>query len=340
MKNKITLIAEAGVNHNGSIKIAKKLVDIAKEANSSFVKFQTFKAENLVTINGPKAKYQKTSSKNKETQFEMLKKLELNYNDHINLIDHCNKKKINFLSTPFDEDSFLLLKNLEQKVYKISSSDLNNYPFLEFISKNSSTNFQVILSTGMSSINEVKKAVKYLTKYKIRLKNISILHCTSNYPASLASLNLYSIKYLKKIFKHNEIGYSDHTIDDLASILAVGLGARIIEKHFTIKQNMLGPDHKASLPEKNFINFAKKILGLPVALGIKNQKKPSKDEIEMLKIARKSIFAKLSIKKGEKFTHSNLTLKRPNSGLQPENYFKLIGKISKKNYKKDEQIKK
>jgi N,N'-diacetyllegionaminate synthase len=337
--NKITLIAEAGVNHNGSIVLAKKLIDIAKKANSDFVKFQTFKAENLATKTAPKAQYQIQNSKNKkETQFEMLKKLELNFQQHIELIDYCNQKNIKFLSTPFDEDSFKILKKLDQNIFKISSSDLNNYPFLEFISKECYNSTNIILSTGMSNLNEVKKAFKYVTKHNIKPKNVSILHCTSNYPAKIEMLNLHSISYLKKIFKKNDIGYSDHSNGDLASILAIGLGAKIIEKHFTIKNTLKGPDHKASMEKRDFYNFAEKIHLASKALGVKNEKKIMQTEISIKKIARKSLHARINIKKGEKFTQKNISIKRPSTGLSPENYYKILGKVSRRNYKKDEKL--
>ena len=339
-KNKIILIGEAGVNHNGNMNTAKRLIDIAKKAGADFVKFQSFKAEDLVIKKSPKAKYQILNSKKKtETQFEMLKSLELNKNDHINLIDYCNKKKIKFLSTPFEKKSFLLLKELNQKIYKISSSDLNNFPFLNFISENCNRDDKIILSTGMSNIKEIEKAVKYLCKGNIKKKNISILHCTSSYPARFNMLNLYSIQMLQKKFMQNVIGYSDHTKGDTASILAIGLGAKIIEKHFTLSKSMTGPDHKASLSKEEFCLFAKKIFSSITALGNKNYKQIMKSELEIKKVARKSLFANRHIEKGEKFTEDNLCIKRPGTGLEPENYFKLIGKKAKKKFNKDEKIK-
>ena len=337
--NKLILIGEAGVNHNGDLNVAKKLIDVAKKANANYVKFQSFKAEDLVVKKSPKAKYQILNSKKKnETQYEMLKRLELSKNDHISLIDYCNNKKIKFLSTPFEKKSFLLLKELGQRIYKISSSDLNNYPFLFFISENCNKNDKIIISTGMSNIKEIEKAVKYLCKGNIRIQNISILHCTSSYPASYNMLNLYSIILLKKKFPKNIIGYSDHTTDDTASILAIGLGARIIEKHFTLSKFMNGPDHKASLSKNEFHFFAKKVFNSIDALGNKKLKQIMRSELEIRKVARKSLHARQNIEKGEKFSDLNLSIKRPGTGLEPEFYFKLIGKKAKKRFKKDEKI--
>ena len=336
--DKTIVIAEAGVNHNGNLKLAKKLIDIASISNADYVKFQTFKAENLVTKKVKKAQYQILNSKNKnETQFEMLKKLELNYSDYKKLKAYSKKKKIKFLSTPFDENSFDLLKKVGLSIIKISSTDLTNIPFLQYISKNSSNKMKIILSTGMGTIHEIKEAVKNLIKFNIKKNNITVLHCTSNYPASDGSLNLNALTTMKNQL-NLKIGYSDHSIDDIASLVAVSKGATVIEKHFTINKKLNGPDHKASLNPKELYKFVKNIKRVNTILG-SYKKKVTKEELNVKKIVRKSIFAKINIIKGEIFTKNNLTIKRPGTGMNPKKYFSLLGKKSNKKYNKDEAIK-
>lgn len=333
----LIIIAEAGVNHDGCIKKAKKLIDIASTSKAKFIKFQTYKAENLVTKKARKAKYQIKNTKNKkETQYEMLKKLELSSKDYLILKRYCIKKKIKFLSTPFDSESFDLLKKIGLNIFKISSSDLNNLPFLEYISKKSNKSTKIILSTGMGNLKEIIIAIRSLTKFNIFKKNISILHCTSNYPASDGSLNLNVIKTLKQKLRLN-IGYSDHSVGVVASLVAIGMGINLIEKHFTLNQFSKGPDHKASLNPKQFKEFTNNIFRAKKMLG-SNLKKTQPEEIQVKKVARKSVVASKKIKKGEKFSYKNLLIKRPGTGLEPKKIYKLIGKISKKNFRKDQII--
>ena len=337
-KNKILIIAEAGVNHNGNLKLAKKLIDIASNSKADYVKFQTFIAENLVTKKAAKAKYQVLNSKNKnETQFQMLKKLELNTNNHMELKAYSKKKKIKFLSTPFDEDSFDLLKKIGLNLLKISSTDLTNIPLLQYVSKNSSNKMKILLSTGMGTIPEIKDAVKSLTKFNIVKKNITVLHCTSNYPASDGALNLNALTTMKNEL-NLKIGYSDHSIDDIASLIAISKGATVIEKHFTISKKLNGPDHKASLNPDELYKFVKNIKRVNKMLG-SFKKKTTPEELDVKRKARKSIFAKANIFKGEIFTINNLTIKRPGTGIAPKKYFNLLGKKSKKKYYVDDAIK-
>ena len=266
----------------------------------------------------------------------MLKNLELNYEDHINLMNYCRKRKINFLSTPFDNESFNMLKKIGLNIFKISSSDLNNLPFLQYISKNSNKNTKIILSTGMSNINEINHAIKSITKFKVLKKNIILLHCTSNYPASDNSLNLNVIENLRKNF-NIEIGYSDHSLGNVASLVAIGMGINTIEKHLTLRKSLIGPDHKASLDANDFLKFTKNIYRAKIMLG-NSSKSIQPEELQIKKIARKSVVALQKIKKGEKFNYDNLCIKRPGTGLEPKYLFKLIGKISRKNFKKDQLI--
>ena len=337
-KNKVIIIAEAGVNHNGKLQIAKKLIDVASQAGADYVKFQSFIANNFATKKAKKAKYQILNSKYKnQSQFEMLKELQLSFSDHKHLKSYCSKKKIKFLSTPFDVESFEMLKKMKLKILKISSTDLNNIPFLEYISKKSSKGTKIILSTGMGNIIEINYAINALTKFNILKKNISVLHCTSSYPAEDQFLNLRAINLIKRKFDIS-IGYSDHSVDHIASLVSIGFGAKIIEKHFTLDKKMMGPDHKASLNPKELIEFISNIRRSEKMLG-SAKKIATPPEKKIKKIARKSIVAKKKIKKGELFSDNNLSIKRPGTGLDPRHYFKLLGKKSKKNYQIDDLIK-
>jgi len=328
----IKIILEAGVNHNGSLSRAKKMIDIASKAKVDYVKFQTFVADELVTKSAPKANYQKVNTKKKrETQYEMLKKLELSENAHIQLIKHCKKRKINFLSSPFSVKSFNLLKKLGLKIIKIPSGEINNYPYLKHIGK---FNKKIIISSGMSNLIEIKNAVKILTSAGTLKKNITVLHCNTEYPSPLKDINLNAMLTIKKKLGL-KIGYSDHSLSRMVPIAVTTLGAQIIEKHFTMDKNLPGPDHKASLnPSEVFqmvndIREVEKILGSYI-------KKPTTSEKKNIKIARKSIVAKTSIKKGEIFSEDNITTKRPGYGISPMRWNKILNKISNKNYKKND----
>tara|TARA_B100001248_G_C27397198_1_gene466432 strand:- start:70 stop:1068 length:999 start_codon:yes stop_codon:yes gene_type:complete len=330
----VFIIAEVGVNHNGSISIAKKLIDMAVKAGADAVKFQTFKAENLVIMNAKKANYQKKNDKKNESQFDMLKKLELSPLMHKVLLSYCKKKNILFLSSPFDLQSIDFLNNLGLKIFKIPSGEITNFPYLKKIGR---LNKKIILSTGMSNMSEIKKALKVLVKSGTKKKNITILHANTEYPTPLRDVNLRSMLSIGKKLNVN-FGYSDHTLGFEVSVAAVALGAKCIEKHLTLNSNMRGPDHRASLEPKDLIKMINAIRNIEIALGSR-VKRPSKSEIANIKIVRKSLVASRDIKKGEIFTEQNLTAKRPGNGLSPFKITKFLGKRSLKNYKKDQQIK-
>jgi N,N'-diacetyllegionaminate synthase len=330
----VFIIAEAGINHNGSIRIAKRLIDIAAKAGADAVKFQTFNTENLVTKSAKKAKYQKKNDNRKESQFDMLKKLELSPLMHKILLSYCKKKNILFLSSPFDLQSIDFLNNLGLKIFKIPSGEITNLPYLEKLGK---LNKKIILSTGMSNINEIKDALNILIKKGTNKNNITVLHANTEYPTPMRDVNLRSMVSIGKTFNVN-FGYSDHTLGSEVSIAAVALGAKCIEKHFTLNCKMKGPDHRASLEPKELTKMIFAIRNIEIAMGSRI-KKPSKSETANIKIVRKSLVASKNIKKGEIFTEQNLTAKRPGDGLSPFKIIKFLGKKSLKNYKKDQQIK-
>ena len=328
---KTLIIAEAGVNHNGNMNYAKKLVLIAKKAGADYVKFQTFKADNLVKKNAPLVSYQKNG--NFKSQYELLKRLELSENQHKIIINFCKKNKIKFLSTPFDIESCKLLKKLGLKIIKISSGEINNYPLLIEISKFAK---KVILSTGMSNLSEIKNAIKILTRIHLKKKDVIVLHCTTSYPARHEDVNILEIDFLKKKLK-NSIGYSEHTLGNEASIAAVTLGASVIEKHITLNKSSSGPDHKASLNPRELIDFISSIRNTEIILTGKNKTPTNLEKINKLFI-RKSIVAKRNIKKGEMFTINNITTKRPEGGLSPMYWEKVIGKKAAKDFNYDDFI--
>ena len=331
---KTLIIAEAGVNHNGNLKKAIKLVDVAKNCGADIIKFQTFSSSEITTSNAPKAKYQIIeNSKKNENMRQMLKKYELSYKNFRFLNNYCKKKKIEFLSSGFDTASVLFLKSLNMKRYKIPSGEINNVPLLELISRHKK---KVILSTGMSTFDEIKFAYKILKK-NINKNNITIMHCNSAYPTPFQDANLLTIKKLKKIFKI-PIGYSDHTIGYEACIAAVSLGASIIEKHLTLNTKLAGPDHKASLDPKNFKKMVMYVRNIEKSL--LEKKKISQSEKINIKFARKSIFARQIIHKGEKLTEKNLVIKRPSIGLSPIYWNRIIKLRAIKKYLKDEKISK
>ncbi len=331
---KTIIIAEAGVNHNSDINIAKKMIDVASSAGADYVKFQTFKAKNLVTKTAPKADYQKNFTDSSETQFKMLKNLELDYETHLELIEHCNKKNIDFISTPFDLDSIETLVRLDIPLFKIPSGEITNIPYLRKVGYQKKP---VILSTGMSSLEEVEAAVNVLVQSGKAKKDITALHCNTEYPTPFSDVNLKAMLTIKQKLGVS-IGYSDHTTGIEVAIAATALGAEIIEKHFTLDRNMTGPDHAASLEPDELNQMVKSIKNIDKSLGngIKN---PSISESKNIKIARKSIVAKTPIKKGERFSEKNLTTKRPGTGISPIHWDSIIGKISDKDYLADEIIK-
>jgi N,N'-diacetyllegionaminate synthase len=331
--NKTFIIAEAGVNHNGSLKKALKLIDVAVAVGANAIKFQTFRAENLATDYAPKAEYQKYKSQKKETQFQMLKKLEFTEAMHEACFKKCKKKKIIFISSAFDIESLNYLKKFNLTYLKVPSGEITNIPYLEVLGK---FRKNVILSTGMSSIFEIKNALKILITNGTKKNNITLMQCTSAYPAPYEEINLNAIASLRNRFKLN-IGFSDHSLGVQASIAAVGLGAKVIEKHLTLSKQLKGPDHRASLDPKEFNFMVKSIRIVEKTLGDK-KKKITKSERKNIYIMRKSIVALNEIKKNEKFSNFNVTCKRPGTGISPLFFKNLIGKKSIKDFKKNDLI--
>ncbi|EAH5886989.1 N-acetylneuraminate synthase [Campylobacter upsaliensis] len=328
---KVLIIAEAGVNHNGDINLAKKLIEQAAKAGADVVKFQTFKANSCVSVSAKKAKYQLETTAKEESQLEMIKKLELSYESHFELMKHCKKHGIAFLSTPFDLESVEFLRGLDLPYFKIPSGEITNLPYLKAVAK---CKKKVLLSTGMANLGEIEAALTILRKNGT--KNITLLHCNTEYPTPFEDVNLNALKTLKEAFKL-EVGYSDHTEGIVASLGAVALGAVVIEKHFTLDKTMEGPDHRASLEFEELKALCKGIRELEKALG-SGIKKASKSEAKNKIIARKSLVAKREIQKGEKFSEQNLTTKRPGSGISAMRYEEYLGKRALKTYKKDELI--
>ncbi|EAL3904527.1 N-acetylneuraminate synthase [Campylobacter upsaliensis] len=328
---KVLIIAEAGVNHNGDINLAKKLIEQAAKAGADVVKFQTFKANSCVSVSAKKAKYQLETTAKEESQLEMIQKLELSYESHFELMKHCKKHGIAFLSTPFDLESVEFLRGLDLPYFKIPSGEITNLPYLKAVAK---CKKKVLLSTGMANLGEIEAALTILRKNGTR--NITLLHCNTEYPTPFEDVNLNALKTLKEAFKL-EVGYSDHTEGIVASLGAVALGAVVIEKHFTLDKTMEGPDHKASLEFEELRALCKGIRELEKALG-SGIKKASKSEAKNKIIARKSLVAKRTIQKGEKFSEQNLTTKRPGSGISAMRYEEYLGKRALKTYKKDELI--
>ena len=330
---KVFIIAEAGVNHNGSINLAKKLIDVAANSGADAVKFQTFKAINTITKNAEKANYQKNTTDQRENQFDMVKKLELSKEMHIELINYSKNKNIKFLSSPFDHDSIELLKDLGLEIFKIPSGEITNLPYLRHIGK---LNKKIILSTGMSDMNEVKNALDILVNSGTKKKNITVLHANTEYPTPMEDVNLRAMMTIGRELDVN-FGYSDHTLGIEVDIAAVALGACVIEKHFTLDCNMEGPDHKASLEPDQLKEMVKAIRNIELALG-SDIKKPSKSEMPNIQIVRKSIVAKTEIKKGDILNKANLAVKRPGNGISPMKWDEIIDTKATKNYKEDELI--
>lgn len=329
--NKVFIIAEAGVNHNGNIEIAKRLIDEGAKAGVDAIKFQTFKAENLVTKSAKQAEYQ-VKNLNKETsQLQMLKKLELDYNIHKYLSDYCKEKNVMFLSSAFDIESINLLNELGIEMFKIPSGEIENVPYLKAIAK---TGKKVILSTGMSDLSDIEFALDVLRSNGAN--DIAVLHCNTDYPTKMSDVNLNAMNTIKEAFKV-EVGYSDHTNGIEVPIAAVALGAKIIEKHFTLDKNMDGPDHKASLEPHEIKEMVDCIRNIEVALG-NGIKKPTEVELKNKLVARKSIVCLNDIKEGDIYSENNLCIKRPGSGISPKEWNNIIGKKANRDYKKDELI--
>lgn len=327
----VFVIAEAGVNHNGDIQLAKRLIDAAVEAGADAVKFQTFKTENIVCRTAQKAKYQLETTDKSETQFEMLKKLELTEQMHRELMEYCKMRDILFLSTPFDVESIRNLADLGLQTFKVPSGEITNLPYLREIGKYRK---KVILSTGMSSMDEVKAAVEVLRENGT--DDITLLHCNSQYPTPVSDVNLLAMVSMREEIGI-PVGYSDHTQGIEIPMAAVALGATVIEKHFTIDKNMEGPDHKASLEPDELKQMVKGIRRIEAALG-NGIKQISSSEKENVKIGRKSIVAASIIRENERFTEENLTTKRPGTGINPMRWDELIGCCAKREYHQDDLI--
>ena len=329
--NKVYIIAEAGVNHNGQVYLAKKMIEEAAKAGADAVKFQTFRAESLVSAKAPKARYQIEATNQDESQLMMLKQLELSYDDFYEVADYARKLKIDFLSTPFDLESIEFLQSLNMPYWKIPSGEITNLPYLEKIA---ATGKPVIISTGMSTMREIEEAMDIFKDYDRNM--ITLLHCNTQYPTPYEDVNLPAMMTMKNRFGVR-VGYSDHTPGIEIPVAAVAMGAAVIEKHFTLDRNMEGPDHKASLEPDELKAMGQCIRNVEKALG-SAEKKPSPSEMGNITVARKSIVAKRDILKGEVFTEDNITTKRPGDGLSPMRWHEVLGQKAKRDFKADEKI--
>lgn len=329
--NKVNIIAEAGVNHNGDLGLAKKLVDCAAQAGADCVKFQTFCAEQVVSVTAPKAEYQKDTTRSEGSQLDMVKKLELSYDAFVILKEYCRLREIEFLSTPFDLSSIRFLDKLGIPFWKIPSGEVTNYPYLAEIGR---TRRPVVMSTGMCTLEEVGEAMEILRLHGTI--DIRLLHCNTEYPTPYEDVNLLALRQMREYFKC-EVGYSDHTLGIEIPIAAAALGAVVIEKHFTLDRNMEGPDHKASLEPDELADMVARIRHVEQALGT-GEKIPSSSEKKNIAVARKSIVAACPIKKGEVFSETNLTTKRPGTGISPMRWTQVLGTRAVRDFTEDELI--
>lgn len=327
------IIAEAGVNHNGDIELAKQLIDVAADAGADAVKFQTFKADTLVTRNAKKADYQSKNTGTTESQYEMLRKLELSVEMHRDLIAHCAKRNIVFLSTGFDIQSIDLLVTLGQSLLKVPSGEITNLPYLRHIGQ---LGKPVILSTGMSTMDDIGAAISVLEQSGATRKNIIVLHCTTEYPTPMTEVNLRAMQSINNAFGVS-VGYSDHTSGIEVAIAATAMGATVIEKHFTLNRSLPGPDHKASLEPLELKAMVTSIRNIELALG-DGIKRLTASELKNKPIARKSLVASKPIKTGELFSTQNLTAKRPGTGISPMRWDEVVGKVASRDYSVDELI--
>lgn len=327
----VLIIAEAGVNHNGDIELAYQMVDEAKRAGADIIKFQTGKPELVISKFAPKADYQKEATGEEESQLEMCRKLQLTFEEYGLLKEYCEKVGIRFLSTPFDLDSIDFLEELDCGLWKIPSGEITNLPYLMKIA---GTHKPIIMSTGMSTVNEIREAVAVLNQYGAG--EITLLHCTTEYPTPYEEVNLRAMLSLREEF-HLKVGYSDHTKGIEVPIAAAAMGARVIEKHFTLDRNMEGPDHKASLEPDELCSMVRQIRNIEKALG-SGRKEPTKSERKNIAVARKSIVAACDMKSGTLFTEENLAVKRPGSGISPMKWFEVLGQRASRDYREDELI--
>lgn len=329
--DKVFIIAEAGVNHNGDIRLAKKLIDVAAESKADAVKFQTFIGEKIISQGADKASYQKKTTDASESQLDMIKKLELSFDDFRELKSYCEQKQIMFLSTPFDIDSVRFLHEIGVEIFKIPSGEITNYPLLKTIGQFGK---KVIMSTGMCELIEIERAVDVLKEHGT--EDISLLHCNTQYPTPMEDVNLKAMQQIKNKFKV-PVGYSDHTPGIEVPIAAVALGASIIEKHFTLDKNMEGPDHRASLEPEELAQMVESIRNIETALG-DGEKKVTDSEKENIQVARKSIVAAVPIKQGDMYTEENITVKRPGNGISPMRWKEILGQMADRDYETDELI--
>ena len=329
----VFIIAEVGVNHNGSLELAKQSVDVAKDCGANAVKFQSFKASTLVTKSAKQAYYQIANTGKQESQFDMLKRLELSEADHQELVDYCQQKNIEFMSTPFDLQSIHFLNGLGVNRFKIPSGEITNYPYLKMVG---SFNKEIVLSTGMTSLADIEAALNLLIDSGTNKDKITFLHATTDYPTQMQDVNLTAMQTIAQAFKV-KVGYSDHTPGIEVPTAAVALGASIIEKHFTLDKNLPGPDHKASLEPQELQAMVKAIRNIEIALG-DGIKRPSANEQKNMQVARKSLVALTDIKKGDTFSEHNLTVKRPGLGISPMRWNEVIGQLAQKDYQADDMI--
>lgn len=329
----VTIIAEAGVNHNGSIELAKKMIDAAKDAGADYIKFQTFVPKELVSKGAQKADYQKETTGTEETQQEMLEKLALTFDDFKDLKNYCEAIGIGFLSTPFDFESIEFLQGLDLDFWKIPSGEITNLPYLKKLAK---TGKMMVLSTGMCTLQEVSDAVRILYSEGVKREDIILLQCNTEYPTPYKDVNLNAMLKMKEAFEV-AVGYSDHTKGIEIPLAATALGAVVIEKHFTLDCTMEGPDHKASLEPQELKEMIRAIRHIEEAMG-NGEKIPSSSEEKNRSVVRKSIVAKTAILQGEIFTEENLTVKRPGTGISPMKWEAFIGRTADRDYEEDEQI--
>ena len=329
----VLVIAEAGVNHNGDIELAKALVDAAADAGADFVKFQTFKADSLVTRGAPKAHYQVKNANSEESQYQMIKRLELSESMHQELIAHCDKNNVGFLSTGFDKSSIDYLRGLDVTTFKVPSGEITNLPYLRHIG---SFNGRVLISTGMSCLGEIEQELDAVESSGTERDKITVLHCTTEYPTPMEDVNLRAMVNIGKAFGVS-VGYSDHTPGIEVPIAAVALGATVIEKHFTLDRTLPGPDHRASLEPDELKVMVQGIRNIEKALG-DGIKRPSPSELKNKPIARKSLVAARPIRAGEAFSEDNLMAKRPGTGISPMQWDEVIGRTAPRDFSEDELI--
>jgi len=332
--SKVKIIAEIGVNHNGDIDLAYKMIDAAANSGADFIKFQTFETESLVTHNAPKAKYQLKNTKTRETQFEMLKKLELGIKEHFQLLEYCQAKGVVFLSSAFDLKSLTFLKEMNLPLIKIPSGEITNLPYLKAVAV---IGKPVILSTGMATMDEVEASVQVLVENGLEKNMITVLHCNTEYPTPFKDVNLLAMKTLSEKLQV-AVGYSDHTIGSEVAIASVALGAVVIEKHFTLDRNLSGPDHKASMEPKDFKKMVQSIRNIEVAISGNGQKIPSSSEVKNISIARKSVYLAKDLDAGTILEDYHLTTLRPGTGISPMSWYDILGKSLNKKLNKGSQL--